>query len=302
MSSKKTGGLGRGIDGLLPNNVVPPNQKKDQVTEVESGKPLMIPISSIKLNPDQPRKYFDTAEMSALSDSIRLKGIIEPLIVRRLEDGFELIAGQRRLIAADKADLKEVPAIVREMDDDPLERLEIALIENVHRADLNPIELAETYYRFTMEMGRTDEEVAQLVGKTRPSITGARRLLELTDDIKDDIRFGRLTAAHGLAILQIRNKERWPEARKLILKEQMTVRKANLLAKKFNRDDKPSSGKTGNIQDVAYYEDLEKKFTDSLDGLKVKIYYSGKIKKIEIQYTTIDEMEGIMNKLGVVAN
>jgi ParB family chromosome partitioning protein len=304
-SKQKNSGLGQGIEGLLPTEVR--QQQKGAVhpdTErQETGKPLDVKISEISYNPDQPRKTFASSEMEQLSDSIRQKGVIEPLVVRRKGQGFELLAGHRRLIASDKAGLKTVPAVVRDMEDDPKERLEIALVENIYRSDLNPMELAEAYQRLSDEWSRTDEEIAKLVGLSRPAVTGARRLLLLPDEIKDDIRWNRMTAGHGAAILQIDDKDRWQEARKIIIKDALSVRKAEALAKRFNREARKGKGDEGrDLKLNAFYEDLERKFTDSLNGLKVKIYYSGKVKRMEIRYTTNEEMEGIMTKLGVAAD
>lgn len=296
-NKSKTGGLGSGIDGLLPKGTVMPSD----LLANPSGKPLIVPISEITYNPDQPRKYFGNAEIESLSESIREKGVIEPLIVRKKESGFELIAGHRRLIASDKAGLDTVPVIIRDMDDDARERLELALIENVNRTDLNPIELAEAYRRLNTEMDMTDEQVGKLVGKDRTSITGARRLLELTEDIKDDIRFGRLSAGHGMAILQISDRDKWPEARKLIIKDSLSVRKAEAMARKMNRGKKKSENDElpDDVKTTAFYKDLEQRFTESLNGLKVNIHYEGKVKKIEILYSTNEEIEGVMEKLGV---
>ncbi|MDR1080536.1 MAG: ParB/RepB/Spo0J family partition protein [Deltaproteobacteria bacterium] len=302
-SKNKQGGLGRGIDRLLPNDVVMPGDRRTEPSP-ETGKPLMVPTSEITLNPDQPRKYFNTVELESLSDSIRDKGVIEPIIVRRKEGGgYELIAGQRRLIATTKAGLESVPVIIRDMDDVAMERLELALIENIHRLDLNPIELAEAYRRLTTEMDKTDEQVGKIVGKDRSSIANTRRLLELPEEIKDDIRLDRIKAGHGMAILQIADRDKWAEARKTIIKENLSVRKAEALARKLNRGDrKEKEGEEGDIKNSAFYEDLEKRFTESLNGLKVKIYYSGKVKKIEILYSNNEEMEGLMAKLGVTAD
>jgi ParB family chromosome partitioning protein len=306
MSNKsKKGGLGKGLDGLLIDKTSNTDKKAD-ITDKEAnpdvtiraGTPLMVKIGLIKPNPDQPRKYFNAKEMESLTESIRDKGIIEPLIVSITQDGYELIAGHRRLIAAKTAELKEVPVIIKQLSGDISERLELALIENIIREKLNPIEESEAFQRLEKEFGKKDLQIARLTGKDRSTIINSIRLLDLTDDIKDDIRFNRLTPGHGRAILAIANKDKWPEARSLIISKNLTVRQAESMAKKFNvpttkaKDDK-------NEANQAYYESLEKSFSDSLGGFKVSIKYKGKAKKIEISYKTNEDMELLMKKFGV---
>ncbi|MDR3154821.1 MAG: ParB/RepB/Spo0J family partition protein [Deltaproteobacteria bacterium] len=301
-SKSKNSGLGKGIDGLLPpqGGAAGEETAAAAAEAVPSGKPLEVPVSDISANPDQPRKYFNAAEMDTLTESIRQKGVIEPLVVRKKEIGYELVAGHRRLIAADKAGLKTVPVIIREMGDDSLQRLEIALIENIIREGLNPIEEAEAFRRLDYEFGMTDLEVAKLVGKERPTVTNSKRLLDLPEEIKDDIRYKRLTSSHGLAVLQVADKGRWMEARGLILSQSLSVRKSEALAKKFNREAKRGTGgKPDDIKLSSYYESLEKSFSESLGGLKVRINYKGSNKSIEIRYADNEEIERVMAKLGV---
>ncbi|MDR2350920.1 MAG: chromosome partitioning protein ParB, partial [Deltaproteobacteria bacterium] len=165
---------------------------------------------------------------------------------------------------------------------------------------LNPIEEAEAFRRLEKEFGRKDLQIAKLTGKDRSTVSNSIRLLELTDDIQDDIRFKRLTPGHGRAILSINDKNLWPEARSRVMTKNLTVRQAETLAKKYNDRVKKKDPKTkAGESDAAYYESLEKSFSDSLGGFKVSIKYKGKTKKVEISYKTNKDMEILMTKFGV---
>jgi ParB family chromosome partitioning protein len=295
MTNKQKRGLGKGIEGLLANkDTTIDNQNIDNSM---AGKPLMVKVELIQPNPDQPRQYFNTKEMDNLANSIIEHGILEPLIVRNIENGFELIAGHRRLIAAKNAGLKEIPVIIKELSNKPSERLELALIENIIREDLNPIEEAEAFKRLEKEFEYTILQIAKITGKERPTIVNAIRLLDLTDDIKDDIRYKRLTPGHGKAILSITNKEQWQEARSQIITKNYTVKQTEALAKRINRSKSLKPDK--NEGEKAYYESLEKSFSDSLGGFKVRIFYKGRTKKIEILYKSNKDMEYLMEKFNI---
>jgi ParB family chromosome partitioning protein len=301
MSDKnKKSGLGQGLDGLMPKPKIGDGVEDNLNIPAATGIPLFVPIDQIKPNPLQPRKYFNSAEMETLTESIRQKGIIEPLVARLEEGGgYELIAGHRRLRAAKEAGLKEVPLFLKKIDDLGQDKLELALIENIVRADLNPIEEAEAYNNLSREFNRGELQIGKMVGKDRTTIINIIKLLDLTDDIKDDIRYGRMSASHGRAILTIKDRDKWPEARGLIISKSLSARQAEALARKFNNANKePNPEKEA---DIAYYEALERAFTDSLGGLKVKINYAGKDKKIEITYHSNEEIENVMSKLGVTS-
>ncbi|MDR2351798.1 MAG: ParB/RepB/Spo0J family partition protein [Deltaproteobacteria bacterium] len=288
MSVKTKPALGKGLHGLMIQKGEP------------TGEALMLAIEVISLNPDQPRKNVDNNELEKLVESIKLKGILEPLIVRATNSTYQLIAGQRRLIAAKRAGLKEVPVILRNIPDSPRERLELALIENIFRDDLNPIEEAEAILRLRDEMQMPLLNISTIVGKDRTTVSGMLRLLGLPDKIKDDIRFKRMSAGHGRAILSINDKNKWEEARSLVIGKNLTVRETESLAKKINRGSKKKEIHDGpTLGDDAYYESLEKNFTEALGGLKVKIKFKGKGKKLEIHYKDNKEIEDIMKKLGI---
>ncbi|MBU1872036.1 MAG: ParB/RepB/Spo0J family partition protein, partial [Candidatus Omnitrophica bacterium] len=184
-------GLGRGISALIP--------QPQEV--VEQGKIALLPLSQIKPNPLQPREEIEPRSLDELVQSVKEKGIIQPILVRKSRDGYELIAGERRLTAAKLLNLNEIPAIIKEATDE--ESLELALIENIQRKNLNPIEQAKAYQYLINKFGITQERLAQVVGKARVSITNILRLLKLPIEIQDEIKKGRLSFAHARALLEI---------------------------------------------------------------------------------------------------
>jgi ParB family chromosome partitioning protein len=296
MTETHTRALGGGLEGLISSK------------QGGSGKPMMVRIENISPNPDQPRKQFNPDEMAKLTESIKIKGILEPLVVSAAENGYQLIVGQRRLIAAKEAGLTEVPVIIREIEDSSMERLELALIENICRDNLNPIEEAEAMRRLKDELQQTTENISKLIGKDRATISNSIRLLTLPDNIQDDIRKGNLSAGHGKAILSINDKDKWEEARNEIVSKALTVREAESLAKKFNKEAKEASpqpqkgdsGDSGDTGEEAFYEHLEKLFTDAANGLKAKIKFRGKNKRLVFYYQDNKQLETLMNKLGIV--
>lgn len=282
-----------GLDKILPKNKQENSQPKEEAT---AGLPLMLSVNLLDANPDQPRRNFNEKELESLAMSIKAKGIIEPLVVSKNGNRYEIIAGERRLKAAKSIDLKEVPVIIREIDDDPADRLILALLENLCREDLNPIEEAESFSKLEKEFGKTHQEIAQISGRERPTITNSVRLLKLPNFIRDDIRYGRLSAGHGRAMLGLSDQELFNSLRTEVMTKSLTVRQTEALVRKLNR--KPAYRKD-NIADEAYYESLEKSFTNQLGGLKVKINHAGKSKKLEIHFQSNEELEWLMNKIGV---
>ncbi|MDR1084877.1 MAG: ParB/RepB/Spo0J family partition protein [Deltaproteobacteria bacterium] len=263
------------------------------------GSPLMISVHKILPNPDQPRKFYKKTEITKLADSIKSSGIIEPLVVRHLEgkDSYQLIVGHRRLLAAKEAGEKEVPAVIRQIPDEPKLRLELAMMENIFRENLNPIEEGEGYHRLELELGLDILEIAKMFGKDRSTIANTIRLLELPEPIKDDIRYNRLSAGHGRAILSLNEPKDMLEARSLILSQAMSVRDAEKLTKKINTGKKHKSMK--GLNKKAYYEALGSSFSDSLGGLKVKIKYNGQKKRIDIYYASNDDVDMLKSKLNI---
>lgn len=298
MSTKKSR-LGRGLDALVApkglDKLLPAQEV--EITE-PSGTPLMVDVGLLDRNPDQPRRTFNDKELQSLSQSIKAQGIIEPLVVTRKDDGrFEIIAGERRLKAAKLVDIHQVPIIIREKSNDPASRLILALLENLCREDLNPIEEAESFSRLEKDFTKTHQEIALMTGRERPTITNAVRLLKLPDFVQDDIRYGRLSAGHGRAMLGLSDHRLFHQIRTEVMTKNLSVRQTEFLVKKLNRHPGPKPERIS--QDAAYFEALAKSFTDKLGGLKVKIDHSGSTKKMEIFYRTNEELEWLMKKVGV---
>lgn len=295
MTSKKPS-LGRGLDKLIPpkdlDKIIPSANTENL------GQPLMLDIQSIAANPQQPRQEFNEKQLRSLAESIKAKGIIEPLVVSRSENGFELISGERRLKAAQLANLKQVPVIIKKLTDNPSEKLILALLENLCREDLNPIEEALSFQKLEKEFGYTHQEIASMSGRERPTITNAVRLLRLPDYIQDDIRFGRLSAGHGRAMLALTDSSLYQSLRAELISKNISVRQTELMVKKLNRKQSLRKNQSG---DAAYFELLANNFSQSLDGLKVRIIHSSKSKKLEIHYQTNEDLELLMTKFGVKA-
>jgi len=299
MSTKKSR-LGRGLDSLVSpsglDKLLSPESITGNTNEA-AGTPLMVPVELLDSNPDQPRRDFNEKELFSLGQSIKAKGIIEPLIVTKKDNGrFEIIAGERRLKAAKLVDLKQVPVIITKDLEELSDKLVLALLENLCREDLNPIEEAESFFRLEKEFGKTHQEIATISGRERPTITNAVRLLKLPDFVQDDIRFKRLSAGHGRALLALGDQSLIHQLRTEVIGKNLTVRQTETLVKKMNR--KPSQ-KMDNLGDEAYFETLARSFTDQLGGLKVIINHQTKTKKMEIYYSSNEELEWLMKKMGV---
>jgi ParB family chromosome partitioning protein len=295
MSKVKRSGLGAGSKTLLPENPFLGDLPIGDIT----GKPLEVKISDIEKNPYQPRNYFNKDEISKLAESIKQKGIIEPLVVIENDSKYQLIAGHRRLMAAKEAKLEKVPVIIRDAIKDQVDKLELALTENILRQDLNPIEEGEAYERLEREFSRPTLSIAKLVGKDRSTIENTTRLLRLPDEIKTEIRVGRLSASHGKVLLTLENKpELMLQAKNEILSKALSVRETELLCKRLGRE-KKITDKDPFDGDAAYYEAIEKTLSDALGGLKVKIRYEGKNKKIEVNYHDPKDLEMLFSKLNI---
>lgn len=217
----KKGGLGRGLDALFADN---------SVEENSSASAVKLSLNEIEPNKDQPRKTFDEKALSELADSIAQHGVIQPLLVRPMPDGsYQLVAGERRWRAARRAGLSEVPVVIREMSDS--EMMELALIENLQREDLNPIEEAEGLQQLIHTYGLTQETAAARVGRSRPAIANALRLLSLPTPILELTRDGKISAGHARALLSLNDEEKMVEIADQILKKEISVREVERLAK-----------------------------------------------------------------------
>ena len=223
MASQK--GLGKGLGALLGDSFEEP---------MEASAYRTLPIYKVEPNPDQPRRDFDDEELQALADSISVHGVIQPLTVRELPSGYyQIIAGERRWRAARMANLGEVPVVVIEADDK--KAMELALIENLQRQDLNPVEEALGYQALINEYGLTQEETANQVGKSRPAVANSLRLLSLTPEVLEKLKAGQLTAGHARAILSLKSEKKQLEAAQKIIALALSVRQAETLCKNMNK-------------------------------------------------------------------
>ncbi len=254
-----------------------------------------IPIDLVQRNPNQPRRHFDEAELTELAESIRAHGVLQPILVRPIGQGrYEIVAGERRWRAAQRAGLHNIPAVIRELDE--VEILEIGIIENVQRADLNPIEEAQGYQALIDRFGRTQQDIADVVGKSRPHIANMLRLLALPEDIAEMVRDGRLSAGHARAILTA------PDPRALALKaiaDGLNVREIERLAAqaKDARDGARSSHPAAPpIEKDADTRAMEKRLSDAL-GLAVVINDKGGAGDLRISYRTLEQLDDLARRL-----
>lgn len=280
----KLKGLGRGLDALIVNTEIDINDD----AEMESLK--KIAIDEIKPNENQPRKSFDEDKISELADSINEHGVIQPIVVRTSGDFYEIVAGERRWRAARKAGLEEIPCVVRELSDE--ENMLFAIIENMQREDLNPVEEAQGLEKMISSFGLTQEEVSKSVGKSRPYITNSLRLLKLPEAIQEMMSEGKITAGHGRALINIDNEKKQIEIANLIVKEGLSVRQIEELAKSKKKESKPKR-KAEKSADVLLVERELK----SVLGTKVNIAYKNKKNTVEIECYNRDELNRIIELL-----
>jgi len=289
-------GLGRGLDSLIPKKVskISVSGSEDSIIDIshpdDKQKILQIRPNKISVNPYQPRKKFSDAHIDELVESIKNYGIIQPLIVTKKESGgFELIAGERRWRSAKKLNLKTVPVIVR--DADRQEKLELALIENIQRENLNPIETAISYRKLLDEFNLTQEELAGRVSKSRSSVANSLRLLNLPEEIQDALSDGRISEGHGKIILGLENEVQQMALFRKIIHEGMSVSNTSLVSKE-NRNQKPKKEKEVNYKDRDR-EQLVREFF----GAKTEIKRKGSGGQILIDFYSEDELDEIINKL-----
>ncbi len=284
-------GLGRGLDSIFADNYI-------EVSSNEEGIQTLR-ISQIEPKSDQPRKHFDEEALLELSDSIKNHGLLQPIIVREsAKDYYQIIAGERRWRASKLAGLTEIPAIV--MQADALKASEIAIIENIQRQDLNAYEEASAYNSLMEQYGLTQEEVAEKVGKSRPAIANALRLLDLPDDVLEMLKTGDISAGHARALLGLKNKEKIVEVAEQILVRSLSVRDTEAWVKKLNKEFEKGQIETVTPPsegiEVDYIKDLEKKAM-YITGKRVKIKTSGKVSTVEIDFYGNDDLEDILVKL-----
>jgi ParB family chromosome partitioning protein len=283
MALKK--GLGKGLDIMIPEHIIENENKSDVSRET------LIHINDIEPNKSQPRKRFDEDALQELADSIKQYGVIQPLILQKRGKRYEIIAGERRWRAARLAGLKELPAIIK--DYSPQEVVEIALIENIQREDLNPIEEAQTYHRLIDEFDLKQDEVAERVSKSRAAVTNSLRLLKLDERVQQMLIDDMLTNGHARAILPIEEKEKQYLTACKVFDEKMSVRETEKLVKQI-LSEKPEKEIAVSREDQFIYRDLEERMR-SIIGTKVSIHKKQKnTGKIEIEYYSDEDLDRLM--------
>lgn len=282
-------GLGRGFNARGLNALIDTEvEEVNNLPNVNTGV-TEIDIMHIEPNKDQPRKEFNKDSIDELASSIKQVGIIQPLIVTKKGDFYEIVAGERRYRAARLAGLEKIPVIVREYSE--LEALQTALIENVQREDLNPIEEALTYKRFNEEFSLSQEEIAEKVGKSRPAVANSMRLLKLDTRVIDYIRSGRLSAGHGKALLSIDNFDDQLDLAQKCMENSYSVRQAEDMARRIVNGSKQKTDKEP-VENIYHY--VEKELSDMI-GAKVNIKRKGKSRKLEIEFYSDEEIEGFIS-------
>ena len=285
MASKKPSGLGRGLGALLG----------DDVMNTGTQGAMYLPISEVESNSAQPRKFFDEAALAELADSIRQHGIIQPLTVRRLSSGYyQIIAGERRWRAARLAGLSEVPVTVIEADD--RKAAELAMIENLQREDLNPMEEAAGYRSLIDQHHMTQEEAANRVGKSRSAVTNALRLLELTPAVQNQVEAGLLSAGHARALGPLSPTQQ-VQAANTIIEGGLSVRQTEALAKRLSAGEKPE--KKAPADEVDYAAVAQKELSSQL-GRGVKIVNGRKKGRIELEYYGMDDLNDLLEDLALL--
>lgn len=274
--------LGRGIGALIPGAF----ESQEGPTQATPAPLVHVSIQRVRPNPFQPRQHFPEEELEELAQSIRQQGLLQPVLLRPVDGGYELVAGERRFRAAQRAGLSEIPAVVREVDDRTA--LELALIENLQRTDLDPIEEARAYERLSRQFGLTQEEIAARVGKHRSTIANTMRLLRLPEEIQREIAAGRLTAGHARALLAVASPEEQRRLAREFLQQGVSVRDAE-------RRSQPKGRRTLD-PDWQAVEDRLRQLLDTKVRLLPRRNGSG---KLEIEYYSIQQLNQLLTRLGL---
>ncbi len=281
MKEKGKKALGRGLDALLP---------AISGGTTEAGSSMRISVELIDANPFQPRVDWSQEDLQSLSDSIRAQGIIQPLVLRPVKGRYQLIAGERRLRAAIMAGLSEVPAVFREADDRQM--LALALVENIQRSDLNPMEKAEAFSRFCSEFHLTQEDLGRQVGLSRSAVANFQRLLELPEKVRIMLRTGQLTMGHGRALLGLPDGDHMVRAAGMAVHKGMSVRALEELVR--SRRPEGRGRRTGKAREVAAEIVALEEGLQRLFGAKVKVRDAGGRGTIEIEYASLDELDRLL--------
>ncbi len=276
-------GLGRGLSALIPTM---PEERSVIAEE--------IPIAEIEPNPDQPRRNFNQQSFDEMVESVKRFGVLQPIVVQSRGIGYQIVAGERRWRAAKVAGLKTIPAIIKRPEG--AESLEMALVENLHRENLNALEEAEAYQKIIKKFGLTQEELAKKIGKSRPAVANTLRLLELPDAVKQLIVDGNLSAGHAKALLSLSDEKSQISLAERILAEGLTVREAESLARLMNLPKKRKR-----VPQPKGFKQLAKELSKILNA-RVKIKMTSKRGKLEISFKTVEELEKLYNKLKQVSS
>ncbi|MCM1541166.1 MAG: ParB/RepB/Spo0J family partition protein [Blautia sp.] len=291
-------GLGKGLDSLIPNAVGEARVKKDAAKEtvVEKKEPeTLVKITMVEPNRKQPRKNFDEDALQELSDSIKQFGLLQPILVQDRKDHYEIIAGERRWRAAKLAGLKEIPVIVRDYSDQEI--MEISLIENIQREDLNPIEEAQAYKRLLTEFNLKQDEVAERVSKSRAAVTNSIRLLKLSDEVQQMVIDDMISTGHARTLLAVEDKDEQYNLAQRIFDEKLSVRDVEKLVKNLHKPEKTPK-KTDNKTMEAIYQDIEEKLKQKL-STKVIVTSKGEgAGKIEIEFYNNEDLDRILDMIG----
>ena len=294
MNEKKRG-LGRGLNALI--NTGPDIEVKEKSKDNSDNKEVFVNISLVEPNRNQPRKEFDKEALSELAASIKQYGILQPIMVQKNGDMYEIIAGERRWRAAKEAGLKEVPVIVRDYDKQKI--IEISIIENIQRENLNPIEEAMAYQCLMEEYGLKHDELADKVSKNRSTITNSMRLLRLSENIQQMIIDGKISTGHAKVLLSVENKEEQEKIAAELISRSLSVRELEKLVKKHIKPRKKKENKE-TVDYSLFYKEYEDKLKDIL-GTKVQINTKDKNKgRIEIDYYSAAELERIVELLNTI--
>ena len=294
MNEKKRG-LGRGLNALI--NTGTDTESKENTKENNEYKEVFVNISLVEPNRNQPRKEFDKDALSELANSIKQYGILQPIIVQKNKDMYEIIAGERRWRAAKEAGLTEVPVIIRDYDKQKI--MEISIIENIQRENLNPIEEAMAYQSLMEEYGLKHEELAERVSKNRSTITNSMRLLKLSDNIQQMIIDGKISAGHAKVLLSVENTSEQEKIAQELISKSLSVRELEKLVKQYIKPRKKKKSKDDTDYSL-FYKEYEDRLKDIL-GTKVQINTKDKNKgRIEIDYYSAAELERIVELLNTI--
>lgn len=294
MTAKKKTGLGRGLNTLIPSVPAKDTESEKIIQKDEQIKSeIMVPILKVEPNPDQPRRQFDEDSLQELADSIKQYGILQPLIVKKHENFYEIIAGERRWRAAKLAGLKEVPVLIRDYAENEI--VEIALIENIQREDLNPIEEALAYKRLMEEFSLKQDQVASKVSKSRAAITNSLRLLKLDQRVQNLLSEEMITTGHARALLAINDSDQQYEIAMKVFDEKLSVREIEKLVKQMSKQKKETPREENKVHEYLFAS-MEESLKQAL-GSKVNIKNKNNKGRIEIEYYSKEELDRLVDML-----